>query len=730
MSGNYRDKVVIRKRMTIVLLGLFLLLFVLCFRLFYVMVINGNYLGEKAKNQWTSEVKLSAKRGRILDRNGNELAVSANVYRVDLDLNAIRQYNKKTSRTMEDISKGLAEAIGMDQQKVLGILIKTLPNGEPMGSANLARRVEKAEADKVIAFKDQGKIQGIMISPDTKRYYPNNNFLAHVLGTTNVDGEGLTGAELIYNEYLAGVPGMRITELDRNSGEMPSIISEYTKPIPGKDLYLTIDEKIQYFAEKAADQALKDNKAKAVTVIVMNPKNGEVLGLVNKPDFNPNDPRGGAATNDELQKIWRNRAVNDTYEPGSIFKIVTAIAAMEEGLIKDNDSFSCGGRITIGGKNIKCWRTQGHGTQNFPDIIKNSCNMGFIELGRRLGPEKLNKYIDMFGLGKVSGIDLPGEAKGIIKKTKDITEVDLATIAFGQTNTVNPIQFLSAVNAVANNGVWNKPHIMKEISHVDENNEVKVDKKYDDYGTKRLVNEENTKALRAYLERVVTEGSGKSAFIEGYHVAGKTGTAQKPGAHGYEQGKYITSFVCMAPADDPQITLLISVDEPSNGVYYASQTAAPPAKQLLSDIFNYMTFKVDASSEQVAQSLLRDVMVPEIRGMNKDAAVKALKALNLDANIEGNDGNIKDINPKPGVMVKEGSKIVLYTTSSSNYNKEVTVPDLRGYTKEKAAEILNSLGLKANFSGEGMVSSQSIDPKVIVGKGTVVSLTLDATGAD
>lgn len=726
MSGNYRDKVVIRKRMTIVLLGLFLLLFVLCFRLFYVMVINGNYLGEKAKNQWTSEVKLSAKRGRILDRNGNELAVSANVYRVDLDLNAIRQYNKKTNRTMEDISKGLSEALGMDQQKILGILIKTLPNGEPMGSANLARRVEKAEADKVIALK----IQGVMISPDTKRYYPNNNFLAHVLGTTNVDGEGLTGAELVYNEYLAGVPGMRITELDRNSGEIPSIISEYTKPIPGKDLYLTIDEKIQYFAEKAADQALKDNKAKAVTVIVMNPKNGEVLGLVNKPDFNPNDPRGGASTSDELQKIWRNRAVNDTYEPGSIFKIITAIAAMEEGIIKENDSFSCGGRITIGGKNIKCWRTQGHGTQSFPDIIKNSCNMGFIELGRRLGPEKLNKYIDMFGLGKVSGVDLPGEAKGIIKKTKDITEVDLATIAFGQTNTVNPIQFLAAVNAVANNGVWNKPHIMKEISHVDENNEVKLDKKYDDYGTKRLVNEENTKALRAYLERVVTEGSGKSAFIEGYHVAGKTGTAQKPGAHGYEAGKYITSFVCMAPADDPQVTLLISVDEPSNGVYYASQTAAPPAKQLLSDIFNYMTFKVDASSEQVAQSLLRDVMVPEIRGMSKDAAVKALKALNLEANIEGNDGNIKDINPKPGVMVKEGSKIVLYTTSSSNYNKEVTVPDLRGYTKEKAAEILNSLGLKANFSGEGMVSSQSIDPKVIVGKGTVISLTLDATGAD
>lgn len=726
MSGNYRDKVVIRKRMTIVLFGLFLMLCVLSFRLFYVMVINGNYLGEKAKNQWTSEVKLSAKRGRILDRNGNELAVSANVYRVDLDLNAVRQYNKKTNRTMEDISKGLTEALGMEEKKVLSILIKTLPNGEPMGSANLARRVEKEQADKVIALK----VQGVMVSPDTQRYYPNNNFLSHVLGTTNVDGEGLTGAELIYNDYLSGVPGMRITELDRNSGEIPSIISEYTKPIQGKDLYLTIDEKIQYFTEKAADQALKDNKAKAVTIIVMNPKNGEVLSLVNKPDFNPNDPKKGTTNQAEVEKLWRNRAVNDTYEPGSIFKVITAIGAMEEGLIKENDSFSCGGRITIGKRSIKCWKPEGHGTQSFPDIIKNSCNMGFIELGRRLGPEKLNKYIDMFGLGKVSGIDLPGEAKGIVKKTKDISETDLATIAFGQTNTVNPIQFLSAFNAIANNGVWNKPHIMKEISHVDEDNANKVDKKFDDYGTKRLVKEENTKLLRAYLERVVTEGSGKSAFIEGYHVAGKTGTAQKPGNHGYEAGKYITSFVCMAPSDDPQITVLISVDEPSNGFYYASQTAAPPAKQLLSDIFNYMTFKVDASNEQVAQSLLKDVMVPEVRGMNKDAAMKVLKSLNLDVNIEGNEGNIKDINPKPGVMIKEGSKIVLYTTSSSNYNKEVTVPDLRGYTREKASEILNSLGLKVDFSGDGMVSHQSIDPKVIVNKGALINLTLDATGAD
>lgn len=722
-KGNYRDEVVVRKRMTIVLLGLFLLLFVLVFRLFYLMIIKGGFLSYKAKEQWTSEVKLSAKRGRILDRNGNEFAVSANVYRVDLDLNGLRQYSNTKGITLEEISDKLSVALSMEKDKILGIITKTLPSGEPMGSANLVRRIEKAEADKVTALG----IKSIMVSPDTKRYYPNNNLLSHVLGTTNVDGEGLTGVELTYNKYLAGVPGMRITELDRNSGELPNIISEYTDPIQGKDVYLTIDEKIQYFADKAAEQAMKDNKAKAVTIVVTNPKTGELYALVNKPDFNPNNPREGAENSDELQRMWRNRAVNDTYEPGSIFKVITAIAAMEEGLVGENDTFNCGGSIQIGNRTIHCWKRTGHGPQNFADIIKNSCNMGFVELGRRLKAETLNKYIDKFGLGKVTGIDLPGEAKGIVKKTDKISEIDLATIAFGQTNTVNPVQFLAAFNAIANNGVWIRPHVMKEIKGAGE--EVI---KYDDYDSKRIVSEENTKTLRTYLERVVTEGSGKGTFIDGYHIAGKTGTAQKvnPQNGTYEAGKYVASFVGMAPADDPKLSIFIAIDEPSDGAYYAGVIATPVAKQLFNDIFNYLEFKGDASEENIAKSLLKDVIVPEVRGMNKTQATKTLKDAKLEVEIQGNGSVINDMNPKPGYTVKEGTKIILYTDGSANYNKEVMVPNLGGMSKEKATELLNSLGLKASFEGEGITSQQSIEPKTIVNKGTIINIILSPNAGD
>lgn len=723
-KGDYKDEVVVRKRITIVLLGLFLLLFVLVFRLFYIMMVKGDYLSYKAKEQWTSEVKLSAKRGKILDRNGNELAVSANVYRIDLDLNAIRQSNNKNNITMEELAGKLSEATAMERDKVLDILTKTLPSGEPMGSANLVRRIEKAEADKVSTLN----IKGVMVSPDTKRYYPNNNFLSHVLGSTNVDGEGLTGVELTYNKYLSGVPGMRITELDRNSGELPNVISEYTEPIPGKDVYLTIDEKIQYFAEKAAEQAMKDNKAKAVSIIVMDPKSGEVYALVNKPDFNPNDPREGAENSDELQKMWRNRAVNDTYEPGSIFKVITSTAALEEGIINDDTTFTCPGSIKIGNRTIHCWNRNGHGTQKFPDIIKNSCNVGFVELGKMLGAEKLNKHIDEFGFGKPTGIDLPGEAKGIVKKTESISEIDLATIAFGQTNTVTPIQFLAGFNAVANNGVWIKPHVMKEIKGED-NSDVT---KYDAYDSRRVASEENTTLLRQYLERVVTLGSGKKTFIDGYHIAGKTGTAQKvnPQNGSYEAGKYVASFVGMAPSNDPKITVFVSVDEPSAGTYYASEVAVPVAKQVFNDIFNYLEFKSDASEEEVAKSLLNDVMVPEVRGMSKDKAMTTLKNSKLQVEVQGNGGNINDMNPKPGYMAKEGGKIILYTEGAANYNKEVMVPEIIGMTKEKATQVLNSLGLKASFEGEGLVSGQSAEAKTVVARGSIINLTLSINGGD
>ncbi len=725
-NKEYRDKTIIRKRMVIVLAGLSFLFILLFSRMFYVMVVQSSKYKAYAVDQWTSEVKIAAKRGRILDRNGNELAVSANVYRVDLDMNTLRDTMKTKNLTVEEVSAKLAGALKMETADVTKILSKTLPSGLPIGSATLKRRIEKPEADSVKALN----LRGVLVSADTKRFYPNNNFLAQVLGHTNSDGDGLTGVELKYNKELSGTPGVRIAETDRKSMELPNTISEYTEPVDGRDLVLTIDEMIQNFAEKAAAKALEDNKAKAVSIIVMDPKNGDVLAMVNKPDYNPNDPWVEGKTSDELQQMWRNRAVSDTFEPGSIFKVITSTAALETGSVTDNDTFTCTGSFSVGGRIIHCWKRTGHGTQHFVDILKNSCNVGFAAVGKKVGRETLNEYIQKFGFGKKTGIDLPGEASGIIKKTADITETDLATISFGQTDTVSCIQYLTAFNAVANGGKLITPHLMKEIAHYDEDSGKEIaDSKYDStVNSKQILDSAKMSELRGYLEKVVGEGGGSKAFIEGYHIAGKTGTAQKAGPGGYQSGKYIASFTGMAPASDPRITVFISIDEPDPSNYYAGQIAAPVAQQVFNDIFNYLAMKSDASGADVARSLLRDVVVPDVRGMTKADAQKVLKEQHLAFDIDSTGPYITDMNPKPGYTVKEGSKITLYTGTAANYNKVVAVPNIKGLTQERAVQVLNSVGLKASSTGSGMVSGQSIAAGTEVSKGTTVTMDLEPIG--
>lgn len=721
----YRDRVKAKKRMFVILLGLSVLFIALIGRLGFLMIHKGKEYKKLAINQWTSEVKIAAKRGRILDRNGNELAVSANVYRVDLDLNTLRQTMEKKKITDKEVAAQLAQALEMEQEDVLKIINKKFPSGLPYGSATLKRRIEKPMADKVRELD----LRGVLVSADTKRYYPNDNFLAHVLGHTNSDGDGLTGIEMYYNSILSGKPGTRIAEMDSaRISELPYVISEFTEPEDGKDVVLTIDEMIQHFAEKAADQALKDNKAKAVTIIVMNPSNGEILAMVNKPDYNPNNPWIEGKTGDELQAAWRNRAVNDTFEPGSIFKVLTMAAALDENISPPGEKFHCNGFTTIGKQTIKCWNwyNGGHGTQSLEDIIKNSCNVGFAELGRRLGKEKLPSYISKYGFGQATGIDLPGEAKGIVKKADKMAEIDLATIAFGQANTVSTVQYMTAFNAAINGGKWIRPHLLKEVSHYDENtNKYVVDKKFDNYGEKQVITPETSNTLRGFLEKVVTEGGSKKAFIEGYRIGGKTGTAQKPVGGQYGQGKYISSFAGMAPVDNPVVSLLVSIDEPDPSNYYGGQIAAPVGQQVFNDIFNYLSLKSDASPEKVAESLKKDVIIPEVRGLKKNEALKVLKEHGLDYKIDETGEYIVDINPKPGYNVKEGSKILLYTGSTDNYNKVVAVPSLTGYTAERASQILNSIGLKGNYSGNGLIYHQNIKAGQEVNKGTTIYLKLE-----
>lgn len=732
-----RDRAEVNNRLFMSLLCFLVVFTILIGRLCYIMIGKHSEYSALANEQWTSEVKIDARRGRILDRNGSALAVSADVYRIDLDLNSIRSYlsanqekktstnsNKKIYTTNEEVAKDLSEATGMEESKVLDKLNTKLSSGQAAGSAILMRRVEKDIAEKVKALN----INGILVSADTKRYYPENNFLAHVLGSTNSDGQGLTGVELEYNDLLSGVPGRKITEIDSKGQDYPYTISEYTKPVNGSDVTLTIDQNIQHFAEKVAQQSYVDNKAKAVSVLVMDPNTGEILAMVNKPDFNPNAPYDGVENfegetySDKLQKMWRNRLVNDTFEPGSIFKVITGITAMEENLVSDSDTFTCNGSLNVAGTTIKCWRTQGHGTQEFNEIFQNSCNVAFMQLGEKIGKDKLYEYIKKFGFGELTNVDLPGEASGIVKKPENISVVDLATIAFGQTNTVNSVQYLSAFNAIANGGTWIQPHVMKEATHTDDNNATIVDKTFEPT-TKTVASAEKCATLRTYLEKVITAGSGTKAHVEGYHIAGKTGTAQKVVNGVYGEGKYISTFVGMAPVDNPKVSIMITVDEPSNGAYYAGQVAAPYAHTLFTDIFNYMDSKFQADN------ISKEVIIPEVRGMKVEEAKKALQNLKLNVEVTGDGDKVKSIKPYPGYAVKEGSTITLNTSGIEDIN--VIMPDLNGYSLEKAKEQLISLGILFNVNGSsGEIVNQSITPGELIKKQTTVTLSLRSNYED
>ncbi|MCB2296197.1 penicillin-binding transpeptidase domain-containing protein [Clostridium tagluense] len=393
------------------------------------------------------------------------------------------------------------------------------------------------------------------------RKYAINNFLVDILGITDKDKKGLNGVELQYDNDLKN----------------------------GKDLVLTVDSSIQGFVEKSAETALKSNKAKAVTIIVMNPKNGEVLAMTNKADHNVTNISKNAKTSDEFNDQLKNKVVTDAFVPGSIFKVITFSAAIAEGIIKENEQFVCHGSIKISNKEIKCWKTAGHGNQNIEEVLKNSCNIGIIELAERLGTAKLNQYIEKFGFGQKTGIDLPQEVSGTLEKAENISNVDLATMALGHRNTVSPIQFLAAFNAVANQGEWIRPHVMKQIENTDSKNRKIINRSYDDFSKRRVLDTNTSKVLCKYLTKVILEGGGNHAYIKGCDIAGLYGTAQKlnQDLKTYEKGKYVSSFVGMAPENDAKVTVFVSIDEPDPTNYYAGLIAAPVGKEIFQYVLDY-----------------------------------------------------------------------------------------------------------------------------------------------
>lgn len=579
-----------RKRLIITYSVLGVLFLGLLGRLLYLMAFDSKKLKKIANSQWTSYVKIEAKRGNILDRNNHELAVSADVYRIDLDLTSLRQTLNDNKISAYTFASKLGEILKINSADIITVMNKTLSNGLPASWAPLKRQVEKNDADKVKALK----IFGVIVSEDTKRFYPQNDFLSHVIGNIDAQNNGNSGVEKSYNKVLSGEPGYITFEKDSKSTQLFYGNSRYTVPKEGQSVQLTIDEVIQRYAEKAALKALTDNKANGVSIVVTNPKNGEILAMVNKPDYDLSNPQSGAKTSEELNMLWKNSSVENIFEPGSIFKVITAAAAMENGTSKENDTFVCNGFLKVSNKIINCWEPKGHGTENFIDILKNSCNVGFMEVGRKLGKEELNAFAVKLGFGQKTGIDLPGEASGIIKNVKNMNDVDLATMSFGQGVSVTQVQYMAAFNAIANGGTWIKPHIMRNIVHYEDNSNIVVDKKFDDFQKRQVLDSGLTSTLRGYMEKVVSDGVGANAYIKELPIGGKTGTAQKVGANGgYEDKKYMSSFAGFAPVADPKISLIVTIDEPDPSNYYAGQVAAPAAKELFSEIFNYIALNPD-----------------------------------------------------------------------------------------------------------------------------------------
>ncbi|CEO34075.1 stage V sporulation protein D (Sporulation-specific penicillin-binding protein) [[Clostridium] sordellii] len=649
-----------KKRLVAVLIMACCVFFMLIFRTGYLQIVKGDWLTAKALDQQTRDIPIEPKRGTIYDKNMKELAVSVTKYTI---------WAKPVEvKDKEKAAKVISNLIDEEHEDVLKLLKK-----KNMALVKVKRWIDDETAEKI----REAKLPGIWVAEDNQRYYPYGNFASYVLGHTSDDATGIAGVEMQYDKHLKGKSGRLIVSTDASGREIPHGMEKYYEPVQGNGLVLTIDEVIQHYTEKAVQKAYELNNAKRVTAIAIDPKTGDVLSMASKPDYDPNNSRTpiypyyeeeleGYGDKDKIKgyfSMWRNPAVSDTYEPGSTFKLITSSAALEEGVIKEGEKFNCTGSVMVGGRKIKCWRHyKPHGAQEFKQGVQNSCNPVFVELGSRLGVSKMYDYIEGFGFMDTTKLDLPGEAKGILYNEKNVGPVELATISFGQSISVTPMQLISAIGAIANDGKLMQPRVVKEL--VD--NQGNVTESIKPKVVRQVISEDTSNKMMEIAESVVSEGSGKAAYIPGYRIGGKTGTAQKVIDGKYAQGKYICSFVGIAPCDDPQIVVLAIVDEPTGVSAFGSTTAGPIVKEIMNDSLKYLGVEPKYSEEEKQEYEKEKVKVPNIIDLSVEDAIKVLEENKLkpiqdvDTEIKGT-AKVVDIFPKPGAEVSVDSGIVIYT---------------------------------------------------------------------
>jgi stage V sporulation protein D (sporulation-specific penicillin-binding protein) len=570
------SNLIVRKRIITLFLLFALGFFALGFRVFWVQFVRGNELSEKAMQNRMRDVPVESKRGIIYDRNGKELAISISadsIYAIPAEVLA--------SGEEKTIAKKLAQVLDMDEEALLERITKA-------SSFEWIKR--QVDPEKSAAIRDMD-LPGIDMTEESRRYYPKGTLASHVLGIAGLDNTGLEGIDYYYNELVGGTPGRIVIEHDAANRPIPEATHKYIAPVDGANLILTIDETIQYITERELDKVFKERQAKAAAAIVMDPSTGEILALANRPTFDPNH------YGDYPDANRRNWCINDAYEPGSTMKITTAAMALEEKIVHENTKFYCPGYIKVGKETIGCPNRRAHGDQTFAQIVENSCNVGFVEVGMELGLARYFEYVEKFGFGKKTGVDLPGEATGILVNKKNAKQIDLGTMAMGQANAVTPIQLITAVAAVANNGQKMQPHLVKQVinreGEIIHENKPKV--------VEQVISEESAHRLCIILEGEVINGTGRNAYLEGYRCAGKTGTAQKIApTGGYLANEYVASFVGFAPAHKPRLVCMVVVDAPQGYPYYGGWVAAP-----------FLSTRTWSSSSSILENLLPCLVLME-----------------------------------------------------------------------------------------------------------------------
>ncbi|MBQ4158477.1 MAG: PASTA domain-containing protein [Clostridia bacterium] len=679
----------IRRRIVITIFSFFCLFLIIAVRLFKIQILEADTLKKKAENQWTMEAVIQPIRGTIYDRNGKTLARSATAYTLSA---SPRQIENKIS-----LASVLSPLLEMDENAVYARISDTTKGG-----VTVKRQLdeETVQTLKIMmaesARRGETLFHGLYLDNDSKRYYPNGAFAAQLIGLTTIDGVGQSGLESTLNNYLSGKTGRIVQEIDGKGNALGNSSGEYVKAVDGSDVFLTIDESIQGYAEKAAREAMEVNGAQAVRILVMNPQTGEILASVSKPDYDPNDPPRGDVK--LLTSLMRNTVYSDAYEPGSTFKMITMASCLEENLAHLNEHFFCSGSVYVEGGRVRCWGNP-HGSESLTEALENSCNPVFVELGLRLGTDTFYDYLEAFGFGKKTGVDVPGEGSGILISRENVKRVDIARIGFGQSVAVTPVQLLTAACAVVNGGKLMKPYVVKEIRDAEgsliEKNEPTV--------RSEPISEETSAVMRKMLESVVENGGGKNAYISGYHVGGKTGTAQV-----YVDGKvstdmHIGSFLGFAPMDDPRVAVLVIVDRADLRPDYGSVTAAPFARDILYQSLVHMGIAKDEEKEIPVKQ------VPDVLNLTLSEAVRKLKSEGFQYMVVGNGKNIVSQMPKPGAQMQEGSLIAVYTDEEAKIDQDafIAVPDVTGLSVMQANRVLTSYGLKMTVEGTGIAAFQN-----------------------